>query len=454
MRALSDCAYPRMRALSRDGTTHKGVFVRSTLARLAALGCASALLLAGCSNKPATPTADSTGEITLTVATFNEFGYDNLFAEYTKEHPNIKIEHRKAATSNEARDNMNTRLAAGSGLADIEGIEVDWLPELMQYPDKFVDLTDPSLSDRWLEWKTKAATSADGKLIGYGTDIGPEAICYRSDLFAKAGLPTQRDEVAKLLLGDWSNYFSVGQGFVAKSGGVAWFDSASAIFQGMVNQQANPFERSDGTPIPLAENAPVKTMYDQITKAATTDKLSAGYEQWSEDWVNGFQQSKFATMLCPGWMLGVIEGNAKGVKGWDIANVFPGGGGNWGGSYLTVPAQGKHPEEAKALAAWLTAPEQQIKAFKSKGTFPSQVEALGDSGLLAQKNSFFNDAPTGQILADRAKAITVQPYKGTHYFALATLVTDAFNRVDVAKTDDANSSWAKALTAYDELGLK
>jgi DNA-binding Lrp family transcriptional regulator len=79
-------------------------------------------------------------------------------------------------------------------------------------------------------------------------------------------------------------------------------------------------------------------------------------------------------MLAPGWMLGVIEGNSAGVTGWDIADVFPGGAGNWGGSFLTVPAQSKHAEEAKKLAAWLTAPEQQIAAYKSKGTFPSQAE--------------------------------------------------------------------------------
>ena len=58
--------------------------------------------------------------------------------------------------------------------------------------------------------------------------------------------------------------------------------------------------------------------------------------------------------------------------------MFPGGGGNWGGSYLTVPEQSEHPEEAKAFAVWLTAPEQQIKAFEAKGTFPSQVDALDD----------------------------------------------------------------------------
>src|SRR5690625_7877639 len=91
-------------------------------------------------------------------------------------------------------------------------------------------------------------------------------------------------------------------------------------------------------------------------------------------------------------MHGNIEGNDEGVDGWDIADVLPGGGGNWAGSYLTVPTQGDHPEEAKKLAAWLTAPEQQIKAFKSKGTFPSQVEALDSQELKDYSDELYNDA--------------------------------------------------------------
>ena len=58
----------------------------------------------------------------------------------------------------------------------------------MQYPDKFVDLNDPSVEGRWLDWKAAQATTIDGQLIGYGTDIGPTGICYRADLFEKAGL--------------------------------------------------------------------------------------------------------------------------------------------------------------------------------------------------------------------------------------------------------------------------
>ena len=426
----------------------------------ATAGVASlALILAACgsdSDESTSATGDSGGEssgdaITLTVATFNEFGYEDIITEYMELNPNITVEQRKAATTGEARDNLNTRLAAGSGLADIEAIEVDWLPELKVYEDVFVDLSDPELEGRWLDWKTAEATTEDGALIGYGTDAGPEAVCYRSDLFEAAGLPTDRDEVAALLGSTWDDYFAVGADFAANSD-VPWFDSAGAIYKGMINQVENAYEESDGTPIPLSENTETKAVYDAVL-AASDQGLSANLNQWSEDWTNAFQTDGFATMLCPAWMLGVIEGNAAGVEGWDIADTFPGGGGNWGGSFLTVPTQGENLEEAQKLAAWLTAPEQQIKAFQAKGTFPSQVDALSDPALLEVTREFFNDAPAGQIMANRAEAVTVQPFKGENYFAIDTVVADAITRVDVEQTDDAESSWAKAETAFEELGL-
>ncbi|PVE16074.1 extracellular solute-binding protein, partial [Arthrobacter sp. Bz4] len=406
----------------------------------------------GSNSTPAGNIDDATGEsdVTLTVATFNEFGYEDLFTEYEELNDNVTIEHKKAATSNEARDNLTTRLAAGSGLSDIEAIEVDWLAELMEFPDQFADLADPAVDGRWLDWKTEAATTPDGKLIGYGTDVGPQGVCYRADLFEDAGLPTDRDEVAALLGGTWDSYFEAGRDFVAASDGVAWFDSAGATYQGMINQVENAYENEDGTVI-AADNAEVKEIYETVVAASVDDNLSAHLGQWSEDWTAGFQSDAFATMLCPGWMLGVIEGNAEGVEGWDIANVFPGGGGNWGGSYLTVPVQGEKQAEAKKLADWLTAPEQQIKAFNAKGTFPSQVEALESTDLLDATNEFFNDAPTGEILAERALAVDVTPFKGPKYFPINDAMQQALTRVDVDQTDDVASSWDKFVTAVNAL---
>ena len=389
------------------------------------------------------------GDITLSVATFNEFGYEDLLTEYEEQNPGVTVEHIKADTADNARAALRNSLGADSGAADVEAIEVDWVTEFQQYPDKFVDLSSEEVEGRWLDWKTEAVTLEDGMLLGYGTDIGPEAVCYRADLFEQAGMPTDREEVAELLEGDWDTYFEVGQQFVDEMG-IPWYDSAGALWQGMINQVEQPYETPEGEIIAL-DNPEVRELYDQVLAASVDDGLSAGLGQWSADWASAFQGEEFATMLCPAWMMGVIEGNAEGVEGWDVANVFPGGGGNWGGSYLTVPAQGDHVEEATKLAAWLTAPEQQIKAFEAKGTFPSQQGALDSDTLAESSNAFFNDAPTGQIFAERAEAVTVTPFKGPRYFEINTAMADAITRVDVDKTDDPDSSWDKFAAAVEEL---
>ncbi|NYI42120.1 hypothetical protein [Demequina lutea] len=184
---------------------------------IAAGATAFALLVAGCSSAKTTPSSSvapsstSQAPITLHVATFNDFGYtDALLAEYTTLHPNITVVQDVAATSNDARTNYFAKLGAG-GLDDVEAIEVDWLPEVMQYADLLADLTNgPDVKGRWLDWKTAAATDSKGRLIAYGTDIGPEAVCYDSALFKAAGLPTDPAAVATLLTGGWDTYFKVG----------------------------------------------------------------------------------------------------------------------------------------------------------------------------------------------------------------------------------------------------
>ena len=413
---------------------------RRTIAATIAGAATLALVVTGCSAGGDT----SNEKVTLTLATFNDFGYtDELLAEFTAE-TGIEVIHNKAATSNDARANYFQKLG-NSGLADVEAVEIDWFTEAMQYSD----LLEPVAADikgRWLDWKEAAATDAAGNLIAYGTDIGPQGICYRSDLFAAAGLPTDRAEVATLFDGDWDNFFTIGAQYTAATG-KPFIDSANSVLQGIVNQYELAYENPDGSII-ATTNPDIEAAYKAVVEKAIP--ISAYSGQWSEDWFASMASGEFAAMLCPGWMLGVISGNAPDIKGWDIADAFPGGGGNWGGSYLTVPKNGAHVKEASELAAWLTSPETQLKAFANAGTFPSQVEALASDELAGATNEYFNNAPTGEILTDRANAITVATFKGPKYFQFHDALQNAVTRVFDGLEDEQTSwnNWVTEVSAF------
>lgn len=402
--------------------TMAAAFAGAATLALVATGCAG-----GGGNNPDEP-------VTLTLATFNDFGYtDELLAEFTAE-TGIEVVHNKAATSNDARANYFQKLG-NTGLADVEAVEIDWFTEAMQYAD-LLEPVPADLQGRWLDWKEASATDSEGNLIAYGTDIGPQGICYRGDLFAAAGLPTDRAEVAELFDGDWDNFFQIGADYTAATG-KPFIDSANSVLQGMVNQLEIAYEETDGS-IVATENADIQAAYEAVTSKAVP--ISAYSGQWSEDWFASLAGGEFAAMLCPGWMLGVISGNAADTTGWDIADAFPGGGGNWGGSYLTVPANGANVEAASQLAAWLTSPETQMKAFANAGTFPSQVEALESAELAEATNEYFNNAPTGEILTSRAEAITVATFKGPKYFQFHDALQNAVTRV-FDGLEDADTSW-------------
>ena len=422
--------------------------MRSIPKAAALLAAAPLVLLAGCS-AAGSDDASGDGDITLTISTFSEWGYDDLLDEYQELHPEITIEHNRFATSDEAKEQFQTSLGAGSGLADVVGVDNSWMPQVLENPDNFVDLTSKDVEGRWNQWNVDIASTDDGKLLGYATDIGPSSITYRADLFEAAGLPTDREAVAELFGGDdatWDDFFAVGEQFAAANTGVPFYDASASIATSWGDQYEVLWEDPDSGEIIAGTNPDLKNIYDTTLEH---DDLSAHLARWTEDWNNAFQNNGFAVMLSPSWMLGVIEGNAAGVTGWDVADVFPGGGGNSGGSYLTVPTQSKHPEEAQALADWLTAPEQQLKAFASTGNFPSQVEAQKSEELQQVTNEFFNNAPVGQILTDRAAAITEIPFKGDNYFAITDAFNKAINRVSVDKTQTADESWDMFL---DELG--
>ena len=398
-----------------------------------------ALVAAGCSSSGDKAKSSGSGSanqpVTLNLGLFGTFGYKQagLYDEYMKLHPNIKINESSVEFEQNYYQALQTHLAAGSGLADIQGIEVGRIAEVVQTrADKFVNFNDyggEALKGNFLPWKWQQATTGGGQTIGLGTDIGPMAVCYRKDLFAKAGLPTDRAAVAKLWP-TWADYVRTGKSFMAKAPArTAFMDTASGMFNAMIGQSAEQYYDQGGKPV-YASNPLVKQAWD-LSMQAVAAKETAKLQQFQPAWNQAFAAGTFATISCPAWMLGYIKGQAGdgSANKWDVTSA-PGGTGNWGGSYLAVPKASKHVTEAVELAKWLTAPEQQVKMFAKVGNFPSSPKALGDPQVASATNDYFNGAPIGRIFGDSAKSLPVATLGPKDGVIKDTFTTGGITRVE------------------------
>lgn len=409
---------------------------------IAPLIAATLLLSAAACGDDSTDGPSGGGAVSLSVATFGEFGYKELYKEYMAAHPNIKITER-VTKAEDHHKNLVAHLATNTGAADIEAIEEGWVGQFTANPAKFVDFMAYGGADvkaQWPDWKWQRGSSADGHVIGLGTDVGGMAMCYRRDLFEKAGLPSERDAVSALWP-TWEQYIETGKKFEqAKLPGTHFMDGPMVMYRSVLGQAQ--IGLYDGEKVVVDTSPGVKQAWD-LSNQAVQAGLSAKITAWTNDWNAGFAKGSFATLACPSWMMAYIQSQAKDSAGkWDIAAV-PGGTGNWGGSWLTVPKMTKHPKEATDLARWLTAPEQQAKVFRSAGNFPSTVTLYGDPVIKDYVNPFFNNAPVGQIFSKSVQTMVPQ-YLGPKAGDINTKIQDGLTRVEQGK-ETPEQSWAKVL---------
>ncbi|MBN6052346.1 extracellular solute-binding protein [Nonomuraea sp. RK-328] len=390
-------------------------------------------------------TAAKPGEkIKLTIGLFGDFGFKPLYEEYKKTHPDIEIT-ENVTQFNDHHNNLVKRLATNAGADDIEAVEVGYISTFTAQPAKFHDLKQYGLDKRqgeYLDWKWQQGLSKQGgQLLGLGTDVGGLAMCYRKDLFAKAGLPTDRAEVAALWP-TWEKYIETGRKFAAAGvAGAKFVDSPGEIFRAMVNQAPTGLY-DDQDQIIVGSNPAVKTAWD-LSNQLTSEKLTAKLAAFSPPWNTGFAKGSFATIICPAWMTGFIQEQAKDATGkWDIATV-PGGSGNSGGSHLMIPKQSKHPKEAAELIDFLTSKENQAKVFKEEGTFPSIPALYDDPSIQSFTKPFFGDAPIGKIYSEAAKALKPQ-HLGPKEAEVRVAIGDGLGRVEQGK-QTPDQAWAQVL---------
>lgn len=425
---------------------------RRSARRLTTLGIAAALgagLLSGCAGDGGSTAGD--GEVTVSIGLFGTFGFKEagLYDEYERLNPGVVIQENVTAQNADYYPALLNHLTAGAGLQDVQAVEVGNIEEVATLQaDKFVDLAEaPGVrKDHWLDWKWEQAKTDDGKVIGLGTDTGPMAVCYRKDLFEKAGLPTDREEVSKLWADDWAKYVGAGEKYAKNApAGTSFTDSASGLYNGVVSSYAERYYDENGEVV-YQDSEAVRTAWDLAMRAAEGE-LSAKLQQFTPAWDQAYANGDFATVVCPAWMLGYIESKAgeKNADKWDVADAPKPG--NWGGSFLTVPENAKNRDEAIKLATWLTAPEQQAKLFQKRGSFPSSETAFDMPEVENATHEYYGDAPTGKIFTEAAKGVPVQ-ILGPKDQIIAETIAEGIRQVE-QQGKSPDEGWDSAVKSID-----
>ncbi len=408
----------------------------------AVLTLVTAAVAAGCGGS-----SGDDGDVTLRVNLFGKFGYAKAYEQFEKDHPGVKIVETAEGDLGKYNTKLAHQIAANGSAGDVVAIEEGQTVSFLASAARFVNLQDAAgdTKDQWLPWVWDKATTADGKAtIGLGTDVGGLAMCYRRDLFEKAGLPTDREELAKQWA-TWDDFIEVGKKFQEGIGDdkVHFIDAATNTYNSILMQSGDHtyFDRDDQ--LVVEDNPAVRDSWDEAVKMIDAD-LSAKLVAFSDEWNAGFKNGSFATVACPAWMTGYITEQAgdagKGL--WDIAPV-PGGGGNWGGSWLAVPTTSKHQDLAIELVEYLSGEEGQMLAYEAAGRLPSLPALYDDPALTEDTNEYFSDAPTGQLFV--AGARNLEPvYLGAKNVPVRDAVENALRSVENGQRS-ADKGWSTAV---------
>ncbi|MDF2960602.1 MAG: extracellular solute-binding protein family 1 [Paenibacillus sp.] len=366
--------------------------------------------------------------------------FEKIIPEFNKTHPNIEII-PQIYKWEDSHSKLLTALSAGSGAPDIAMIDISQIDQFLKYPDKFYDLNEfgaKNLAKDYLDWKWKQSMAGD-KQLGLPTDIGPMVLYYRQDLFQQAGLPFEPNDVAAKIK-NWDDFLAAGKVLKEKTG--TNILSNPYELYGAIRDQGNELYFDKDDKLIIDSNPQVKKALEYYKKARQMD-IAGTFDQKNalQEYSAALNSGKIGTYISAAWGRGHVETRAPDTKGkWRAAKI-PEGTGNMGGSFLTVPKQGKYAKEAYTAISWLISPPQQLEVFKLSGNFPSAPSVYGDKAVTEQGYEFWGNQKLGVLFSEVAKEVKVQR-KGPDYQTVETIISDGMQAVTVDKSKDPDKEFA------------
>ncbi len=382
------------------------------------------LLVLSLTGLAACDASNAGGKIQLTMWYWNRSIDDTLISKVDQQFPNI---HLVATKVTDYDTKVRTSMAGHTAIPDIIGINSDIAT---YFPDDniFVDLRTlgaDDLKSAYLPWKWQLGIAPDGKMIGFPMDTGPTALFYRADIFAKAGLPTDPNQVTAQIH-TWDQYLQAGVKLKSATQGKAFVvDDVNDAFAQLLAQSAKQYVTPSNQYI---GNQPyMRQIWNQAVQVAQLG-IDNKIQRYGTSWNEAASNGSLAAFMGAVWMKQILQDAAPNTSGkWRIARA-PGGDGNNGGSFIAITTASQHPKEAFEVIKWLQSPQNQLTAYKDLQLFPSAIADV-DNPALQQNEAFYGGQNTTPIFAAAAKDVPLS-YIGPDDPNLGALFTNELNLID------------------------
>ncbi|KUO10208.1 ABC transporter substrate-binding protein [Streptomyces sp. DSM 15324] len=351
------------------------------------------------------------------------------------------------------RSKLITTMAGRAHVPDVAGLKGEDMASYLPNADQFVDLRTLGAQryrSRYLGWKWDQGIADDGSMIGFPIDCGPVAHFYQYDVFRRAGLPYEPEDVSKEL-DTWEKFFAAGERLKQRIPGTSLLTDVNSVFENAVQQGSRRYVDKDRHFIGDQEH--VRAAWALAVEAKRRGIVS-DLVNGTPDQLSAVQDGKLPSQLGASWATNDLKTGVPRTKGrWRVADM-PVRPSNNGGSFLAITKACREPEQAFAIITWMLDAANQAQGYVDAGLFPSTPASYG-LAQLREPDAFFGGQVTMDVFGPAAQKIAVA-YNSPYDVALGQPIKDEIKNVGVlGKNPDRawKDAMSKCRRIADHLGV-
>jgi multiple sugar transport system substrate-binding protein len=300
----------------------------------------------------------------------------SVVALWNKKNPDIQVKVQTVPNGNSGTYQNFFNEIKANNTPDLGQVEYDTLPAF-RVQDGLANIAScAGVSAAKADFSSgiwnQVTFGASDSVYAIPQDSGPEALYYRKDLFAKAGIPVPTT---------WAEYATDAAKIKALGGYITNFPKGDVnAFAGLVSQAGGQWFKTTGGKWTVNLQDAASTKVANYWQDLITNNEVSTIPSFTDQWNNAYNTSEDWTWVSAVWGANTISSGAPKTSGdWAVAPMPQWTAGAtassaWGGSSTVVFKDSKHPAAAAKFAVWLNTSTEALTALnKVANLYPAST---------------------------------------------------------------------------------